>query len=87
MAVVKIDAFTYEGYFKVIPDNASPNTFYLWPKPKVIVESTGAAAGIVYSSADPGKSNAATYGSDCIDGDGNALATSAAVANFISQNR
>lgn len=87
MALI-IDGTTYKGFWKLTPDNASADVWYMVPKDNIIQIPADATGGKLRLEADPAGNNFdINYDATCIDGDGNALATSAAIANYISQNR
>lgn len=75
-----IDGTTYSGYWKLTPNDASPNDYYLIPKGEIFFNPT--ASGIFFTS-DNG-SSAAIIGIPTLDGDGNTLADNAAVSEYIS---
>lgn len=77
-----IDGTTYSGYWKLTPDDASPNSYYLVPKDKIYFRSDN---NQIYLLADISASTPlVTTSATTVDGDGNALATDAAVSEYIS---
>lgn len=79
-----IDGSTYKGYWRIVADNGAPTEYFLIPKVNGIrFDSGGTAVGVIYIDAG---SSVATD-ADTIDENGNALNTSAKVAQYLSDNR
>lgn len=79
-----IDGSTYKGFWRIVSDSVAPNEYFLLPKANGIrFDSGGAAGGAIYIDAGSQVSTDA----DTIDENGNALNTSAKVAQYLSDNR
>lgn len=82
-----IDGSTYRKYWKLTPDNTAPNIFELFPKDSVRFRSAGAASGAIVRTQDAADATLIATDADTIDESGNALNTSAKVANYLNQNK
>lgn len=83
-----IDGSSYPKYWKLTPDDSTPNNFYFLPKGKEFFIATDNTHGTITVAGTP-SDTAMTFstGASTIDENGNALATSAAVANYLNQNK
>lgn len=79
-----IDGTTYSGYWRIVSDSVTPNEFFLLPKTNGIrFDSGGDAIGSLILDAG----SSVSTDSATVDGNGNALNTSAKVAQYLSDNR
>lgn len=81
-----IDGSTYAGYWKITPDDSTPDIWYQIPKDKIIFKPSDAGEGVIRFVF--GTEQVVT-GTDAntVDEFGNALDTSAKVAEYITANR
>lgn len=83
-----IDGTTYKGFWKITADSGIADVWYLVPKYDLVNFAQDASNGRFKIESDPaGNSFQIAYDITCEDGDGNVLATPAAVSLYISQNR
>lgn len=83
-----IDGSTYNGFWKITADSGIADVWYMVPKYDLFQAPATATTGKLRLEADPAGNNFdISYDANTIDENGNALATSAAIANYISQNR
>lgn len=85
-AILKIDSVSVDGYVKLTADSAgAPYAYLTIPKDKIYFRSTAVATGSICLLSDlTGLGKIASTDSTTIDHDGNALATSADVENYLS---
>lgn len=82
-----IDGSTYAGFWKITPDDSSPDTYRLAEKKSgIIFKSQDAVNGELLLGDDTQNSVAITF-ADCEDEFGNALNTSAKIAQYLRDNR
>lgn len=86
MAVVKLDPTTYPHYLKVIPDNSSPNVFFLLHKPVKFFKQASTTSILIYDQSGIA-TTIATTGNDAVDKNGGALATAAEQIAYITENQ
>lgn len=82
-----IDGSTYKGFWKITPDDASPNTYRLGEKKAgIYLTASDATSGELILGSNTGSPITITFAS-CEDENGNALDTSAKIAQYLSDNR
>lgn len=86
MAVVKLDTSTYKGYVKVVPDNASPNVFFLLSKPIRYFKQASTTSLLIYDNSGIA-TLIATTGADAIDAGDATLATAAAQIAYLIEGQ
>ncbi len=78
-----IDGTTFNGYWKLTPNHASPLVYSVVSKHALELTSSDATSGTL--STEGGVS--VSFDSTCIDENGNALNTVAKVSQYLSDNR
>lgn len=83
-----IDGSTYQKYFKLTADDASPAAYFLIPKDHCVFQSIDATHGSIFPAGDLSDIalNFATTGST-EDENGNALDTSDKVSQYLNDNK
>lgn len=82
-----IDGVTHSGYWKLTADDASPLVYDLFPKGSIQLRVTGAATGSICRTQDTSQTGIISTDASTIDHNGDALATSLAVANYLELYR
>jgi hypothetical protein len=85
MAVVKLDPVTYPKYWKIVPDNASPNVFFLLKKPLAFFKQASTTSLLIYDQSGIA-TTIATTGADAVNSAGTTLATAILQIGYIITN-
>ncbi len=85
MAVVKLDPVTYPKHWKIVPDNASPNVFFILKKPLLFFKQASTTSLLIYDQSGIA-TTIATTGADAVNKDGTTLATAVEQIDYIINN-